>query len=40
MGIEGDLLNGSIRISRGRFTTKEEIDFAVKELAKAIHDLR
>jgi cysteine desulfurase len=40
MGIEGDLLNGSIRISHGRFTTKEHIDFAIGELTKAIMHLR
>lgn len=40
MGIEGDLLNGSIRISRGRFTTKEQITFAISELTKAIAHLR
>jgi len=40
MGIDGDLLNGSIRISRGRFTTKEQTDFAISELTKAITQLR
>ena len=40
MGIEGDLLNGSIRISLGRFTTNEQIRFAISELTKAIAHLR
>ncbi len=40
MGIEGDLLNGSIRISRGRFTTQEQITFATSELTRAIKQLR
>jgi cysteine desulfurase len=40
MGIEGDLLNGSIRISRGRFTTQEQIEFATEEIVRAISRLR
>ncbi len=40
MGIEGDLLNGSIRVSFGRFTTTEQISFAISELTKAIKQLR
>lgn len=40
MGVTGDLLNSSIRISHGRFTTQEEIVFVTNELVKAIRELR
>ena len=40
MGIEDGLARGSIRFSLGRFTTKEEIDFAVDEVIKAVGELR
>jgi cysteine desulfurase len=40
MGVTGDLLNGSIRISQGRSTTQEQISFAAIELTKAIAQLR
>lgn len=40
MSIEDGLARGSIRFSLGRFTTKEEIDFAVDEVIKAVGELR
>ena len=40
MGLEAGLARGSIRFSLGRFTTKEEIDFAVDEVIKAVGELR
>jgi cysteine desulfurase len=40
MGIDGDLLNGSIRVSLGRFTTQEQIEFAIHEIGSSIAVLR
>ena len=40
MGIENGLARGAVRFSLGRFTTKEEIDFAAEEVKKAVEMLR
>lgn len=40
MGIEDGLARGAIRFSLGRFTTREEVDFAVQEVTKAVEQLR
>jgi len=40
MGVTGDLLHNSIRISRGRFTSEEEIHYATDEIIIAISTLR
>ena len=40
MGVSDELNQGSIRFSLGRNTTKEEIDYVVAELVKAIKKLR
>lgn len=40
MGIRSDLLHNTVRISQGRYTTEEEIDFAVEELCKVIEAIR
>lgn len=40
MGIEDGLARGSIRFSIGRFTNREEIDFAITEVKKAVEKLR
>jgi len=40
MGVPDELSNGSIRFSLGRQTTKEDIDYTVAELCKAVKKLR
>ena len=40
MGISEPLANASIRLGLGRFTTAEEVDFAVDALAAAATRLR
>ena len=40
MGIPPDLLHNTVRISQGRYTTEEEIDFAIEELSNAIAGIR
>jgi cysteine desulfurase len=40
MGIRPDLLHNTVRLSQGRYTTEEEIDFAIEELVRAISGLR
>jgi cysteine desulfurase len=40
MGVPEDLARGSIRFSLGRFTTAEEIDFAVDRVVEAVTELR
>ena len=40
MGLPDELAHGSIRFSVGRFTTAEEIDFAVEQVAAAVTELR
>jgi len=40
MGVTDTLINGSLRFSLGRFTTEEEIDFAIPIIIKAVIDLR
>ena len=40
MGVPDDLAHGSIRFSLGRFTTAEEVDFAVAAVARAVRELR
>ncbi|MEP0987566.1 cysteine desulfurase family protein [Ekhidna sp.] len=40
MGIPDQLANSSLRFSLGRFTTKEEIDFAIQKVTAAVHKLR
>ena len=40
MGLPDELAHGSIRFSLGRFTTAEEIDFAVEQVAAAATELR
>jgi cysteine desulfurase len=40
MGADDELSNGSIRFSLGRATTKEDIDYTVAELVKAVKKLR
>jgi len=40
MGIPSDLAMGSIRISLGRYTVKEEINKMANELVKVVNHLR
>ena len=40
MGVPDDLARGSIRLSLGRLTTSEEIDFAADRVAAAVTELR
>jgi len=40
MGFDNDRIHSSIRIGLGRFTTKEEISLAVKEIVKAVLKLK
>lgn len=40
MGIEGDRLYGAVRLSFGRYTTLDDIDFAVKRLTKEVIQLQ
>jgi cysteine desulfurase len=40
MGVNEDLAAGAIRFSMGRFTTSEEIDFAVERISSSVLSLR
>jgi cysteine desulfurase len=40
MGLDEDMARASLRFGLGRFTTGEEIDFAIEAVAKAVHRLR
>ena len=40
IGVSDDLAHGSIRYGLGRFTTPEEVDYAVEETVRAVQHLR
>ena len=40
MGLGDDLAHSSLRLSLGRFTTDEEIDFAIEAIAKGVNHMR
>ena len=40
IGVGEDLAHTSIRFGLGRFTTKEEVDFAVKRVVESVNKLR
>jgi cysteine desulfurase len=40
MGLGDDLAHSSIRFSLGRFTTEEDVDFAVEAVAKGVNHMR
>ena len=40
LGVGDDLAHSSLRLSMGRFTTEDEIDFAIGKIDEAVHRLR
>ncbi len=40
MGLGDDLTHSSIRLSLGRFTTREDIDYTIEQMVKAVNHLR
>lgn len=40
MGLGDDLAHSSIRLSLGRFTTEEEVDFAIKAITEGVNHMR
>jgi cysteine desulfurase len=40
MGLKDESANASIRFGLGRFTTEEQIDFAIKEISETVSNLR
>ncbi|HUQ65875.1 MAG TPA: IscS subfamily cysteine desulfurase [Flavitalea sp.] len=40
LGLEDDLAHSSLRFSLGRFTTEEEVDFAIEHVSKTVKKLR
>jgi cysteine desulfurase len=40
LGVGDDLAHSSLRLSLGRFSTEEEVDFAVEQVARAVTKLR
>ena len=40
LGLSDDLAHSSIRFSLSRFTTEEEIDFAIQQITATLHELR
>jgi cysteine desulfurase len=40
LGVREELAEGSLRFGLGRFTTKEEVDFVIDEVVRAVHHLR
>jgi cysteine desulfurase len=40
LGVDSELAHSSIRFGLGRFTTEEEIDYAIQHVTKAVHQLR
>jgi cysteine desulfurase len=40
IGLDDNLAHSSIRFSLGRFTTEEQIDYAIDEVAKVINELK
>jgi cysteine desulfurase len=40
LGVGDDLAHSSLRLSMGRFTTEDEIDFAINKIDEAVHRLR
>ena len=40
LGLDEEMAHSSLRISIGRFTTSEEIDYAVRQITNSVHELR
>ncbi|MGP1346255.1 MAG: IscS subfamily cysteine desulfurase [Phycisphaerales bacterium] len=40
LGVGDDLAHSSLRLSLGRFTTEDQVDYAVQKICKAVLDLR
>jgi cysteine desulfurase len=40
LGLGDDLAHSSLRISLGRFTTEEDVDYAIKAIADGVHHMR
>ena len=40
LGVGDDLAHSSLRLSMGRYTTEEQIDFAIEKITWAVHHLR
>jgi cysteine desulfurase len=40
IGVEEDMAHTSLRIGFGRFTSEEEVDYAIKLIGKKVRDLR
>ena len=40
LGLEDDLAHASLRLGLGRFTTAEEVDYAIGEIGKTVRQLR
>jgi cysteine desulfurase len=40
LGVDSELAHSSIRFGLGRFTTEQEIDYAIQHVTKAVHQLR
>lgn len=40
MGLSDDLAHASLRFGLGRFTTEEQINFAIQTITDAVNDLR
>jgi len=40
LGVDDELAHSSIRFGLGRFTTEQEIDYAIEHVKKAVHQLR
>jgi len=40
LGVGDELAHSSLRFGLGRFTTEEEVDFVVDEVARAVNHLR
>jgi cysteine desulfurase len=40
LGVGDELAHSSLRLSLGRWTTEEEVDFAIEQIVKAVEHLR
>jgi cysteine desulfurase len=40
LGVGDELAHSSLRLSLGRWTTEEEVDYAIEKIARAVEHLR